>query len=71
MFSRFTETTVSRAHFLGALMLLMLVTTQAFAADTMQATPEDGYGRVTITLDPAGHAQASLDGAVLRIEPAP
>ncbi|HVP86311.1 MAG TPA: hypothetical protein VMS78_16440 [Rhizomicrobium sp.] len=67
MLSRFTESTVSRAHFMGALMLLMLVTTHAFAADTMQATPEDGYGRVTVTLDQPGRVQASLDGAVLRI----
>ncbi len=52
---------------MGALMLLMLVTTQAFAADAMKASAEDGYGRVLLTLDPAAHAQASLEGAVLKI----
>ncbi|HVZ69167.1 MAG TPA: hypothetical protein VG891_06865 [Rhizomicrobium sp.] len=66
MFWRCTDL-LSRAHFMGALMLLALVTTQAFAADTMQASAEDGYGRMVISLDPAGHVQASLEGAVLRI----
>jgi len=67
MFGFLTAASVSRAHFLGALMLLMLVSSQAFAADTMQASAEDGYGRITITLDPTGHAQASLEGAVLKL----
>jgi hypothetical protein len=57
---------VSRVHFLGALMLLMLVTTQAFA-DTIQANASNGFGRLLVTLDPPGHARASLDGAVLKI----
>jgi hypothetical protein len=65
MLLRFSEP-VSRVHFLGALMLLMLVTTQAFA-DTIQANSSSGFGRLLVTLDPPGHAQASLEGAVLKI----
>ncbi len=58
---------VSRVHLMGALMLLMLVTTQAFAADTIQANSAEGYGRLLITLDPTAHAQPSLEGGVLKI----
>ncbi len=58
---------VSRVHLLGALMLLTLVTTQAFAADTIQASATDGFGRLLITLDPTAHAQPSLEGGVLKI----
>ena len=65
MFPRLSEP-VSRAHFLGALMLFMLVTTQAFA-DTIQVNASSGFGRLLVTLDPPGHAQASLEGAVLKI----
>jgi len=65
MFMRLSEP-VSRVHFLGALMLFMLVTTQAFA-DTIQVNASSGFGRLLVTLDPPGHAQASLEGAVLKI----
>ena len=58
---------VSRVHLLGALMLLTLVTTQAIAADTIQASSSNGFGRLLITLDPAGAAQPSLEGGVLKI----
>jgi hypothetical protein len=57
---------VTRVHFLGALMLLMLVTTQAFA-DSLQVSSSNGFGRLLVTLDPPAKAQASLDGAVLKI----
>ena len=58
---------VSRVHLLGALMLLTLVTTQAIAADALQASSSNGFGRLLITLDPAGAAQPSLEGGVLKI----
>lgn len=56
-----------RAHFLSTLLLLLLVTSQAFAADTMRATSKEGYGRITITLDGGPSAQAAVEGAVLKI----
>lgn len=65
MFMRLSEP-VSRVHFVGALMLFLLVTTQAFA-DTIAANASSGFGRLLVTLDPPGHAQASLEGAVLKI----
>src|SRR6185437_1889317 len=65
MFMRLSEP-VSRVHFLSALMLFMLVTTQAFA-DTIQVNASSGFGRLLVTLDPPGHARASLEGAVLKI----
>jgi hypothetical protein len=65
MFARLSEP-VSRVHFAGVLMLFLLVTTQAFA-DTIQTNASSGFGRLLVTLDPPGHAQASLEGAVLKI----
>lgn len=55
-----------RAAVLGVL-LLALSLSPAMAADTISASEAGGYGRVLITLDPAGKADAVLDGAVLKL----
>jgi len=51
---------------LGVL-LLALFFSPAMAADTISASEAGGYGRVLITLDPTGKADAVLEGTVLKL----